>query len=679
MGENKAIKLPFLYMVIQLGRQDADDLYLLIASTKECYGALRSIEAKEARGFEFEDVEKIRRAINKADRNFLLLDIKVEGGKEESSFNLGLIEKHLDNREITGDIRQFLKKLKKDLERIDKKEAARRLGLQGIKRIMGFDLPVKIKRGKESIEKRMELLDERAVGLLIDLSEDERPFPIYQRISVILGELGTYHVAPLRINGEGRVEISEDIQIRLSRESFLSRFIRPSPWRKGVRNIDFGGGLYEGRIYAGEFTLPVLIFPYKLEPKEAEKIIYDLLQEPTSVEKPERPSGLSVDVGDVIRKSPLMALIQIIRVFERDPHGSIPLRKSLKAIFNDPDKALVTASQYSPLEDVRIPDTFRLMEPIFMGHLARVKGKGHFSSGGDLYCFTRAYKVESRVTYNTYPNRFVKYFLKFAYGLMVRGLEALGEEDEEFVGFVRKKVRDILREDIIPLLNAPWMEEVDDITHLAPPPQKLLQNEFHSDVFYNYLDLVRQLEAYQELDELLMAPVDNMPALYQKWCELKLGDVAEELGLDFGTEKRFGKNERDWFSYSLPLVPDFTLRKGDTLILMDAKYRVDFIERLKIKEDKETRDEERRGTFELGDIYKMHTYREAIRKDGCQPIWVIALYPGDEMILYREDGAEYSSEEKDLEEFLNSSIGGVGAIPLKPGKEGRLESFLKVF
>ena len=652
MEKNKVIKLPFLYMVVQLGRQGADDLYLLIASTKECYGALKSME-KGAKGFEFdEDIARIEKAIKDDDGDFLLLDIKVEGGE----FNFGLDKKYLN-------------------------EVIKRLRSQQIKRIMGFDLPVKIRRGKE-IEKRIEqLLEERAVGLLIDLSKDERDerrFPIYRRVSVILGEMGTYHVAPLRVDKEGNVEILKD-EIKLSREKSLSRFIRPSPWRKGVRNIDFGGGLYEGRIHAGKFTLPVLIFPYKLEPREAEKIINDLIKEPASVEKPERPSGLSVNVGDVIRKSPLMALLQTIRVFEGDPHGSVPLKKSLKAILADPDKALVTVSQYNPIEDVRIPDMSRLMDPIFMGHLTKVGSEGHFSFGGNQYRFTRAYSVESRITYNTYPNRFVKYFLKFAYGLMVRGLKALeekalGEEDGELVEFVRNKVRDILHKDIIPLLNAPWMEEVEDMTHLAPPPQKLLQNEFYSDVFYNYLDLVRQLEAYQELDELLMTPVDNMPALYQKWCELKLRKIAEELGLEFETERRFGRNGKDWFSYSLPLVPDFTLKKRDTLILMDAKYRVDFVEYLKEAEEEngEIKDNERRGTFKLGDIYKMHTYREAIRrKDGCRPIWVIALYPGDEMVLYREDGVKYPSEEDNLEEFLDSSKGGVGAIPLKPEKEDK--------
>ena len=51
---------------------------------------------------------------------------------------------------------------------------------------------------------------------------------------------------------------------------------------------------------------------------------------------------------------------------------------------------------------------------------------------------------------------------------------------------------------------------------------------------------------------------------------------------------------------------------------------------------------------------------------------MIALYPGDKMILYRG----YPTDENDLKKFLNFSDGGVGAIP---GEEDRLEPFLKAF
>ena len=64
---------------------------------------------------------------------------------------------------------------------------------------------------------------------------------------------------------------------------------------------------------------------------------------------------------------------------------------------------------------------------------------------------------------------------------------------------------------------------------------------------------------------------------------------------------------------------------------------------------------------------------------------LIALYR-DKMRLYREDGVEYEyptdekSDEKDLKKFLNSSNGGVGAIPLKPGGEWaeNLRNFLRI-
>jgi predicted component of viral defense system (DUF524 family) len=51
-------------------------------------------------------------------------------------------------------------------------------------------------------------------------------------------------------------------------------------------------------------------------------------------------------------------------------------------------------------------------------------------------------------------------------------------------------------------------------------------------------------------------------------------------------------------------------------------------------------------TYRRGDLYKMHTYRDAIR---ARTVWV--LYPGT----------------GELEEYTAPDDGGVGAIPLLPG------------
>lgn len=66
------------------------------------------------------------------------------------------------------------------------------------------------------------------------------------------------------------------------------------------------------------------------------------------------------------------------------------------------------------------------------------------------------------------------------------------------------------------------------------------------------------------------------------------------------------------------------------LILLDAKYRV----------------EEDRGCKQ-DDVDKMHTYRDALTRDGMRVESAFILYPG--------------------EELFDPAGGAVGAIPLKPG------------
>jgi predicted component of viral defense system (DUF524 family) len=122
-------------------------------------------------------------------------------------------------------------------------------------------------------------------------------------------------------------------------------------------------------------------------------------------------------------------------------------------------------------------------------------------------------------------------------------------------------------------------------------------------------------------------------------------------------------------SYSLPLRPDVTIeieRDGQcTRLLLDAKYRVDAIGRIFEGEPADEADEAQAvatGTFKSADIYKMHTYRDAI---GGARI-AVAVYPGTEQQLYPRDDAMFRSE------------GGVGAVPLAPRAGLARDSFTGV-
>jgi predicted component of viral defense system (DUF524 family) len=108
--------------------------------------------------------------------------------------------------------------------------------------------------------------------------------------------------------------------------------------------------------------------------------------------------------------------------------------------------------------------------------------------------------------------------------------------------------------------------------------------------------------------------------------------------------KRSGKVGRQ--SYSVPLRPDIGLwvpnPDGELdLHLFDAKFKVDWTRGLEAEDD-------RKGKAKRADLYKMHTYRDAL---GARSVW--ALYPGTERRFYSATHG--------------SLVDGVGALPLRPG------------
>jgi len=145
-------------------------------------------------------------------------------------------------------------------------------------------------------------------------------------------------------------------------------------------------------------------------------------------------------------------------------------------------------------------------------------------------------------------------------------------------------------------------------------------------------------------------------------------------------------------SYSLPFQPDYTIlvksENRSFFIHFDAKYRsegevLDFYYEIgkqpiregtyqeKIfdlsdnqeQEEIENRDkeEEIHRKYKDGDIYKMHTYKDAIlRSEGAY-----ILYPGDKKALFRVKN--------------DQDIPSVGAFPLTPGKNGIEEQELQDF
>ncbi|CAK4865847.1 unnamed protein product [Aphanomyces euteiches] len=113
-------------------------------------------------------------------------------------------------------------------------------------------------------------------------------------------------------------------------------------------------------------------------------------------------------------------------------------------------------------------------------------------------------------------------------------------------------------------------------------------------------------------------------------------------------------------SYSLTLRPDIVLEFGERRYIFDAKFKLQYIQWETEEEDEQL--ERSSSTFKNGDIYKMHTYKDAIH--GV--ISACILYPN-----------AFTSEIKFFPEQPGNLV-GVGAIPLLPGRDGaKLVAFIR--
>ena len=140
----------------------------------------------------------------------------------------------------------------------------------------------------------------------------------------------------------------------------------------------------------------------------------------------------------------------------------------------------------------------------------------------------------------------------------------------------------------------------------------------------------------------------------EKWrVRLRPGPVARVGDMTLYYQRTFPRGRG---SYSVDLRPDFALDLGSRLLLFDAKYRAETAEEFGTVPSGER-------TFERDDLYKMHTYRDAITAAAA----AFVLYPGDEMRLLPAEGAATD---------LNPAFTGVGVLPLRPGRTEGLREWM---
>ncbi len=297
-------------------------------------------------------------------------------------------------------------------------------------------------------------------------------------------------------------------------------------------------------------------------------------------------------------------------------------------------------------------------------------------------------------TFDVPENRFVKAFL----GQCVAIIEAILVEAEAVGGSFGARTSaecDQMLRELRPVQQASLWAEVGPMTRLPVESTVLQWRQGYREVLRHFIRLRMTTRIPFDEGERDLLEVKDIASLYEMWCffaveqavSAVLGRPLEAdtattttlqrtLGYDLkvtwadGTvlsyNLRFSRSRPTARrSYSVPLRPDITLRlPNGRLHLLDAKFKLRKLADAgvgDIDEDATDKANERRGDFKRADIYKMHTYRDAL---GSATAWV--LYPGDLFQFFVDtEGAKAVAAPGEL----LPTAEGVGAIPLLPGAD----------
>lgn len=305
-----------------------------------------------------------------------------------------------------------------------------------------------------------------------------------------------------------------------------------------------------------------------------------------------------------------------------------------------------------------------------------------------------------RATIDTPENRFVKAFIGQARGVIGRMRSAVAHRRN---AFERNLLDDCDRMDetLMPIVRHSMWEDVGTLARIPFSSTVLQRRRGYRDVLRHFarIRLAPRIPLdRREMRDLL--ELKNIALLYELWSFFRFADIIQDLigppshrarptSSSFETALE-GNRAFEWtcgvklaynasfsrsrtpprHSYSLRLRPDIALEieRGPNrgLHLLDAKFRRQKLADSGLAggegdataggEATDERAAERRGDFKRGDLYKMHTYRDAI--PAARSVWI--LYPGDEFRFFAASGAAAPSE---TPEDLPESVDGVGAIP----------------
>ncbi len=245
------------------------------------------------------------------------------------------------------------------------------------------------------------------------------------------------------------------------------------------------------------------------------------------------------------------------------------------------------------------------------------------------------------------------------------------------------------------MLSDRWLEDVKRPYHEPFESTVLLKRQGYRELFEAYIVLGMSIEfKMEEGPELIRGHEKKVYETYEYWCYLKLYQCLYEMSenkpplrisdknravtfrkpiifeisrgsgeyiVDYYYNKNFDPDVEEFRSYSIRLRPDFTLvitnNGNKSIINFDSKYKVKLKDPSEIAIDDS---EMKIGCWEY-DIYKMHTYRDALLKSMGSYI----LYPGTGGWKYyvKPPNEQFWDDREDI------VLPSVGAIPLVPGRD----------
>ena len=303
-----------------------------------------------------------------------------------------------------------------------------------------------------------------------------------------------------------------------------------------------------------------------------------------------------------------------------------------------------------------------------------------------------------RATIDTPENRFVKAFIGQAQGIIGRTRAAVEGGN---TAFEKNLTDDCDRLDaaLMPIVRHSMWDEVGRMARIPFSSTVLQRRRGYRHVLRHFAKI--RLAPRIPLDDREMRALlelKDIATLYELWTFFRLADLVRALlgppirsarpaGRD-SFQVSLGWNQTfEWASgvrlaynrtfspsrasYSVRLRPDIALylpgRSNVDLHLFDAKFSLRRLSDAGLdtgrREERRAEAEERKGVFKRGDVYKMHTYRDAI--PNAHSVWI--LYPGSEFRFFHASGKTPASGSP---EELPESIQGVGAIPFAPRVNG---------